>query len=157
MGTSSSRSTRTVLVIAGRSRRGAGARARRAPDDAAVVQREARTLLAELALDDLLRRRLGKRREDLEVARDREVRQPAVAVVPQLGRVEVDALRHHDAGLDLVLPALLVGGHGDDRDLRDGVVLADHVLDVARRDVLAAAPQAVLDAVDEREAALLVE
>src|SRR4051812_35952586 len=90
------------------SRRRPGARPGRPRDDAAVVQRDAGALPPQLALDDLLGRRLGQRREDLEVPRDREVRQPAVAVLPQLGGVEFGTGRGHDAGLDLVLPALLV-------------------------------------------------
>ena len=61
----------------------------------------------------------------------------------------------HDGGDDLLAP--LVVGHADDCGLGDGRVADEHVLDLARRQVLGATHDDVVEAPLEEEVAVVVE
>src|SRR3954454_2188931 len=111
-------------------------------------------VLAQDGLADLLRRRLRQRRGDAQVARDGEGRDAALTPGQDLGGLDRgggDDDREH-----LVLAVLLVGGDADDGALDDGRVAEDRLLDLVGADVLAAAPEGVLVAVDEVVPAVLV-
>ena len=75
-------------------------------------------------------------------------------VALQLVGVERLALLQHDRGAHLL--AELVVRHADDGRLLDRRVLVEHLLDLARVDVVAAADDQVLLAVDDEEVAVLV-
>src|SRR3954464_12781826 len=122
-----------------------------------VAMRSAPHALGDLdvALEDLARWALGQLVEEPQPARvlvgGHALLDEVAHVV--LGRV-LTVLEHH-RGADL-LPHLLVG-HRDHGGLGHGGVLVEDLLDLARVDVVAAADDHVLLAVDDEEVAVLVD
>ena len=73
----------------------------------------------------------------------------------QLFGARLGAVLERDRGADLL--AVLVVGHAEHRGLAHGRVLVEDLLDLARVDVVAAADDHVLLAVDDEEVAVLVD
>ena len=101
----------------------------------------------QLALEHLEARAERELVDEPDLARVLVLAQVLPRPVDQL--VSVDRLpgRGHDDGADLL--AVHVVGHADHRDLRDGRVPGQHLLDLARVDVEAAPDHQVLLAVDD--------
>src|SRR5215210_2852925 len=108
----------------------------------------------DLALEDLPRRSLGQLVHEPDRARVLVGRDLLLDVRPQLVHVDVLAVLEGDGGRDLL--AELVVWHADHRHLGHRGVLVEHLLDLARVDVVAAADDQVLLAVDDEEVAVLV-
>src|ERR1700682_4206240 len=111
-----------------------------------------RETLAQWLLVDLPGRGLGQLVDDLPTRRDFEGGEQVATVL--LDARELGARREDDDGVDLLASDLV--GTPDDRRSPHRRVLEQHVLDLARIDVLAAADDHVLLAVDEEEEAVLV-
>src|ERR687895_511030 len=112
----------------------------------------ARRAGAQRLLVDLSGRGLGELGNDLPARRNLERRQALPAVGLDVGDRAAGRQREHSVHLlaaDLVGPA-------DHRGLLDTRMLQEHILDLARIDVLSAADDHVLLAVDEEEEPVLV-
>ena len=110
---------------------------------------------AQLGLEDLGGRSLRQLRQHAHVARDHEVGEPVAQELDQGRRVDRAPRRRCDDREDLVLAEL--ARHRDDGRLADVGEGDDLGLDLERRNVLAAAPDRVLDAVDEEVIAVGVD
>src|SRR5919106_4681699 len=119
-----------------------------------VPGRPGHSTLAQAVLLDLATRRDRELGQDVDVARDGEVGQARLAEADELDRIELDTLAGDDAREHLVLAELR--RHRDDGCARDVGVREQRLLDLVRRDVLAAAPDRILQPVDETEAAVAV-
>src|SRR5437899_12213071 len=93
--------------------------------------RSRRPELAELLLEDLPRRVLGERAEELDRLGDFVGRARVVADLPELLRGDAPALLQHHVGLHGFAADRV--GHADDRRLLHGRVAEEHLLDLARR------------------------
>src|SRR3954453_6261638 len=109
----------------------------------------------DLALEDLAGRPLGERVDDPDVARVLVGGDALLDEVAQLVGVARGALGQRPGGADLL--AELLVGHADHRRLDHRRVLVEHLLDLARVDVVAAADDHVLLAVDDEEVPVLVD
>src|SRR5829696_7900146 len=109
----------------------------------------------DLALEDLARRALGQLVGEPQPARVLVGGDALLDEVAHVVLTRVRALLEHDRRADLL--AHLLVGHRHDRGLGDGGVLVEHLLDLARVDVVAAADDHVLLAVDDEEVAVLVD
>src|SRR5947209_16470896 len=92
--------------------------------------RSRRPELAKLLLEDLPRRVLGERAEELDRLGDFVGRDRVVADLPELLRCDAPALLHH-VGLHGFAAHRV--GHANDRRLLHGRVAEEHLLDLARR------------------------
>src|ERR687891_1014993 len=119
-----------------------------------VPGRRGHATLAQAVLLDLAARRDRQLGQDVDVARDGKVGQARLAEPDELDRIELDTLAGDDAREHLVLAELR--RHRDDGCARDVGVREQRLLDLVRRDVLAAAPDRILQPVDETEAAVAV-
>src|SRR5437667_6108588 len=93
--------------------------------------RSRRPELAELLLEDLPRRVLGERAEELDRLGDFVGRDRVVADLPELLRCDAPTLLQHHVGLHGFAAHRV--GHADDRRLLHGRVAEEHLLDLARR------------------------
>src|SRR6202012_1235588 len=111
--------------------------------------------LGQLALGDLAHAGAREVVHEMEFPRRLEPGQPGPDELQQLGR---GYLRGPGLAADIGHRALLVDRvrHADHRRLGDGRVLAEHVLDFLRVDVLAAADDHLLDPAREPEVPILV-
>ena len=128
---------------------------RHAASRAVSVPRAGDSGLAEAVLLNLLVRRLRQRVDELDVARDHEVRHAPLAPGDERLRSQRLSRAQHDDDLHLVLAEL--GRHPDGSGLEHRRMVVHDLLDLVRRDVLAAPPHRVLLAVDEVQIAVLVE
>src|SRR5438477_13204913 len=110
---------------------------------------------AELELLELAGGGAGQLGSELDRRRALEVGQVGAAVLDELGLGGLGACFEDDQGLDRLAPLLV--GDADDADLGHGRMREHPVLDLDRRDVLAAADDDVLLAVGDSEVALVVE
>src|SRR5215831_15591389 len=131
-----------------------------ARSSSAIVSRVATSLLSfgqrpqRLAVD-LADRRQRDLRQDLDLAGVLVAAEALLRVGDELGLVGVEPRSQLDERDDL-LPVRLVGP-ADDAGRRDGGMLEQRVLDVAREHVEAAADDQVLHAVDDEEIAVIVD
>src|SRR5579875_2864906 len=125
-----------------------------APAFAARVRSAARGWM-DLALEDLARRPLRQVVDDPHRARVLVCGDALTHVFAELVRCRLGALTEGDCGADLLAP--LVMRDAEHRGLADGRVLVEHLLDLARVDVVAAADDELLLAVDDEEVAVLVD
>ena len=109
----------------------------------------------DLALEDLAGGALGQVVEEPDQARVLVGGDPLLDVGADLLGRQLLALVEDDRGADLLAP--LVVGDADHRRFADLRVLVEHLLDLARVDVVAAADDQVLLAVDDVEVAVLVD
>src|SRR6476469_6712903 len=109
----------------------------------------------DLALEDLAGRALGEVVEEPDDPRVLVGGDPLLDVLADLLGRQLLAVVDDDRRADLLAP--LVVGDADDRRFADLRVLVEHLLDLARVDVVAAADDQVLLAVDDVEVALLVD
>src|SRR3954453_2968745 len=109
----------------------------------------------DLALEDLPRRALRQLLEEPDDARVLVGGDPLLHVLAHLLRRELHAVVADDRSADLLAP--LVMGDTEPRRFADLRVLVEDLLDLARVDVVAAADDQVLLAVDDEEAAVLVD
>src|SRR6185437_638820 len=109
----------------------------------------------DLALEDLARGALGQVVHQPDHPRVLVGRHLALDVVAQLLGRGRRALLERDGGADLL--AVLVVGDAHDRGLPDRRVLVEHLLDLARVDVVAAADDQLLLAVHDVEVAVLID
>ena len=112
-------------------------------------------LVAELVLQHPADRVAGQVVAELDVARDREVRNPLGHPAAQLLFGELRAVLEHDGDLHVVLAEL--ARHRVHRDVPQRGVAEQRLLHLEARDVLAPAPQRVLLAVDEEDVAVVVD
>src|SRR3954454_9448286 len=153
-----STASRPAAALRGSSSRPRPLRATRPPD--AVVGLAA-TLApdvlrdADLALEDLARRAHGERVDEVDDARVLVGGHALLGEGADGVRVGLRAVLEDDRRRDLL--AHLLVRHADDRGLRDRGVLVEDLLDLARVDVVAAADDHVLLAVDDEEVAVLVD
>src|SRR3954454_14535718 len=122
-----------------------------------VAMRSAPHALGDLdvALEDLARGALGQLVEEPQPARVLVGGHALLDEVAHVVLAGVLTVLEHDRGADLL--AHLLVGHRDHGGLGHGGVLVEDLLDLARIDVVAAADDHVLLAVDDEEVAVLVD
>ena len=108
----------------------------------------------DLASQDLAGRSLGQLVDDPDGAGVLVGGQALLGERLQLLLVDVVAVLERDRGADLLAQVVVLDA--DHGDLGDGLVLVERLLDLARVDVVAAADDQVLLAVDDEEVAVLV-
>src|ERR1044072_4366650 len=109
----------------------------------------------DLPLEDLSGRPLRQVVEEPDEPRVLVSGDAILDVGADLLRAQLLALDQDDRGTDLLSP--LVVGHSEDRRFADLRVLVENLLDLTRVDVVAAADDQVLLAVDDVEVAVLVD
>src|SRR5712691_9531308 len=110
---------------------------------------------AQLALEQLARGVARKRLREVHGGRTLVVRQSLASEGHDLLWLHVHAHLRDDDGFDRLAPPVV--RHADDRDVGDGRMVGQRILDLGRVDVLAARDDHVLHPVGEEEIAVLVE